>query len=140
MELKIYISIITAPRFSFSECARYDPELGYTQGRNCRFDSVEFKTVYNINSAGLRDDKASLDAPEIIVLGDSCNGISRAGPIEAALERNSGQGIERRCFFVWDSKMLLLNRLDTSNLKYLIIQYCITIFMKTMNTFQPKSP
>ena len=50
----------------------YDPELTYRlRPGACTFSELEFVTDYRINSLGVRDDEASLDGPEIIVLGDS---------------------------------------------------------------------
>src|SRR4029450_4017411 len=53
-------------------CAVYDPEGTYTlKPRTCTFGDLEFKNTFNVNRVGVRDDEASLDGPEIIVLGDS---------------------------------------------------------------------
>ena len=57
----------TDPRF-----ARYDPELFYTMrpGRFV-FAQREFAHEFRVNSLGVRDEEGALDAPEIVVIGDS---------------------------------------------------------------------
>ncbi|HUG80890.1 MAG TPA: hypothetical protein VML01_04455, partial [Bryobacterales bacterium] len=54
------------------ECAEFDARLTYRlRPGACTFSELEFSTHYEINSLGVRDDEQSLDAPEIVVLGDS---------------------------------------------------------------------
>lgn len=68
---KIYWANVSYVQY-LPECARYDSELGYTlQPGNCVFENTGFSTELGVNSAGFRDDEASLNAPEIVVLGDS---------------------------------------------------------------------
>lgn len=54
------------------EGGRYDPALFYTLKPGAsRFEAPEFSTILQTNSAGFRDDEASLNYPELIFLGDS---------------------------------------------------------------------
>src|SRR5687768_4014732 len=54
------------------DCGQYDPKLFYRlKPGECTFTNTEFSVLNQINRKGLRDDERSLEAPEIIVLGDS---------------------------------------------------------------------
>src|SRR4029077_3494943 len=54
------------------QCAQYDAGLTYTlKPGTCTFENIEFRTEIHVNRAGLRDEETSLDAPDVIVLGDS---------------------------------------------------------------------
>ena len=54
------------------DCARHDPDLGYTlKPGTCVFSANEFSNRYKVNHQGLRDDEKSLQKPDIIVVGDS---------------------------------------------------------------------
>ncbi|MEK7255522.1 MAG: hypothetical protein AAB316_12310 [Bacteroidota bacterium] len=51
---------------------RYDERLFYTlKPGSFEYSNLEFSTQFQVNSAGFRDDEASLKAPEIVFLGDS---------------------------------------------------------------------
>src|SRR5262245_25750065 len=53
-------------------CAQYDPGVSYTlRPGTCTFSNLEFRNEFHINRLGLRDDDRALEAPEVIVLGDS---------------------------------------------------------------------
>ncbi len=109
--------------------AQYDPELFYTlRPGGARFTSREFDTRLEVNSAGLRDDEASLVAPEIIVLGDSYAmgwGVEQQESFPQVLERLSGRSVLNAGVSSYGTarEMILLDRLDTSALAYLIVQY-----------------
>src|SRR5262245_57014930 len=54
------------------DCSLHHDSLGYTlRPGSCTFSGPEFSNRFDVNRLGLRDDEKSLDAPEIIVLGDS---------------------------------------------------------------------
>jgi hypothetical protein len=54
------------------ECARYDPQVIFTlRPGECEFEGRAFKNTFQMNSQGVRDDEASVQSPEIVVLGDS---------------------------------------------------------------------
>ena len=110
-------------------CTQYDPELTYIlkPGR-CTFANVEFSTELRINRLGLRDDDAALEAPDIIVLGDSYAmgwGVQQDETLEHVLARASGLKVLNAGVSSYGTvrEMKLLDRLDTSRMKYLVVQY-----------------
>lgn len=110
-------------------CARYDPEVTYTlKPGACTFENVEFRDEFRINRLGLRDDEASLDAPEVIVLGDSHAmgwGVEQNQTLVRVLARKSGLKVLNGAVSSYGTvrEMKLLDRLDTSRMRVLIIQY-----------------
>lgn len=125
---KLYWANLSVVQFE-PDCAKYDAELGYTlRPGTCVFESPIFSTEIAVNSAGLRDDEASLDAPRIIVLGDSQamgwgveDGHTFADYIELETgERTLNAGVSS---YGTARELLMLSRLDTSNLETVIVQY-----------------
>jgi lysophospholipase L1-like esterase len=111
--------------------AHYDSRLFYMlkPDTTLAFDNVEFKTTVHTNAKGLRDDNASLVKPQIICLGDSYTfgwGVDDKVSFPDQLEKQSGYKVLNAgvSSFGTARELALLNQLDTSNLKYLIIQYC----------------
>lgn len=111
------------------ECSQYDDYVSYTlRPGECRFKNIEFDTHYAINSQGLRDSESALSGPEIIVLGDSFTmgwGVEQDEAYPKLIESLTGTktlnaGISS---YATARELRLLERLDKSNLKYLIIQY-----------------
>ncbi|HEY0676824.1 MAG TPA: SGNH/GDSL hydrolase family protein [Chitinophagaceae bacterium] len=114
-----------------SECARYDPELTYTYkpGATCLQQAPEFTDTIYINRLGLRDDDSSLDRPKIICLGDSYTmgtGVHQWQTYAQVLEQTTGLKVLNAGVSSYGTarEMMLLKRLDTSALEFLIIQYC----------------
>ncbi len=111
------------------ECSRYDPGLFYTlRPGECRFRNREFDTVLRVNSAGLRDSEAALAAPEIIVVGDSFAmgwGVEQAEAFPQVLGRLSGRRVLNAGLpsYATVREARLLDRLDTSRLRGLVVQY-----------------
>ena len=112
-----------------SPCAQYDSGLFYTlkPGQSV-FENREFSVVNKVNSEGLRDDERSLAHPDILVLGDSYAmgwGVSQEETFPQVLERLTDQNVLNAGIssFGTAREMKLLRRIDTSNLKHLIIQY-----------------
>jgi hypothetical protein len=100
---------------------------------DCQHRSVEFDCIYSINSMGLRDDDASLERPEIIVIGDSYTmgwGMENEKIFTSLIEQETGMRTLNVSVSSYGTarEFLLLDRLDMSNLKYLIIQYCTNDF------------
>ncbi|MEW5984830.1 MAG: hypothetical protein AB1806_20955 [Acidobacteriota bacterium] len=110
-------------------CARWDAVLGYTlRPGTCTFGNVEFSNEYLINSAGLRDAEGALDAPEVIVLGDSQVmgwAVSQDDAFPQVLGRKAGLRVLNAGISSYGTvrERLLLDRLDGSRLKALVIQY-----------------
>jgi hypothetical protein len=109
--------------------ARYDPELFDTlKPGDFTFSNPEFSVRFHVNSVGVRDSEEALKAPEMIALGDSLTmgwGVEREETYPRLLARATGwktlnAGIAG---FGTAREMRLLNRLDTSKLKILLIQY-----------------
>jgi hypothetical protein len=110
-------------------CSRYDAQLTYLlRAGECTFSNLEFSTRIYANPLGVRDDDEALVAPEVIVLGDSHVmgwGIEQDETLVRAFARKtrlktldagvSSYGTVR--------EMRMLDRLDTTRLKYLIVQY-----------------
>ena len=110
-------------------CAQYDAEVTYVlkPGR-CTFANVEFSTELRINRLGLRDDDASLEAPEVIVLGDSYAmgwGVQQDETLARVLARASGLKVLNAGISSYGTvrELKLLDRLDTSRLQILVVQY-----------------
>lgn len=110
-------------------CSRFDKEVGYTlkPGR-CTFSNIEFKSEYFVNSQGLRDSESALDKPEVIVVGDSFAmgwGVNQNEIFAKVLERMGNMKVLNAAVssFGTAREMMMLRRLDTSAMKYLVIQY-----------------
>jgi lysophospholipase L1-like esterase len=112
------------------ECAQHDDSLGYTlRPGTCTFSGAEFSNEYRINHLGLRDDEESLEAPEIIVLGDSYAmgwGVDQEQTFAEILASKTGKKVLNAAISSYGTarQILSLERLDTSRLETLVIQYC----------------
>jgi len=111
------------------ECTQWDKELFYIlQPGSCRFKAREFDVRLDINSLGVRDSEGALRAPEVVVLGDSYAmgwGVAQDETFAASIRRQTGlrtldAGVPS---YGTAREMLLLNRVDSSQLRYLVIQY-----------------
>ncbi len=111
------------------QAIQYDDELTYVLSpKKFIFSNREFSTVFSVNSKGLRDDEASLERPEIIVLGDSVAmgwGVEQEATFAQIIEKATGHKVLNAAIASYATvrELKMLNRLDTRNLKYLIIQY-----------------
>ena len=109
--------------------ARYDPELFYTlrPGRFV-FAQREFAHEFRVNSLGVRDDEAALQAPEIVVAGDSVAmgwGVGQDETFAAILARATGRRVLNTAISSYGTvrEMRLLERVDRRALAWLVIQY-----------------
>ena len=113
------------------ECSKFDRELFYTlRPGHCQFNISENREEYSINSLGVRDDEESLTKPSIVFLGDSFTmgwGVSQTESFPSLIERATGQRALNAGISSYGTarEIKLLERIDTSNLKYLVIQYCL---------------
>lgn len=113
------------------ECAQYDKDLFYLFKEGaCILESREFVTKYSFNRAGVRDDNASLEKPEIIVLGDSHGlgwGVDQDKIFSSVLEQQSKYTVLNSAVSSYGTvrEFQLLKKLPKDGLKYLIVQYCI---------------
>jgi len=112
-----------------SNCSRYDPQLTYTlRAGECTFTNLEFNTTVYANPLGVRDDEQALVAPDAIVIGDSHAmgwGVEHDETLVHAFARRTGlktldAGVSS---YGTVREMRMLDRLDTTHLKYLIVQY-----------------
>lgn len=110
-------------------CTQHDPRLTYTlKPGNCLFSNQEFKTPYLINSKGFRDDELSLHKPEIIVVGDSQAmgwGVYQNETFAQIIELKTGSRVLNASISSYGTvrEIKLLDDIDTSKLRYLVIQY-----------------
>lgn len=111
------------------ECAIYDPLLAYTlRVGGCRFANRDFDTEVRANSLGLRDSETRLTGPEIIALGDSVTmgwGVAIEETFPKLIERQCGLDVLNAGVSSYGTvrETRLLQRLDLSRLKTLLIQY-----------------
>ncbi len=110
-------------------CSRYDPRLTYTlRAGECTFSNLEFTTTVSGNPLGVRDDDLALVAPDVIVLGDSHAmgwGVEHDQTLVHEIARKTGlktldAGVSS---YATAREMRMLDRLDATRLKYLIVQY-----------------
>ncbi len=107
----------------------YDPELTYLlRPGPARFTNREFATTLEGNSAGLRDDEASLESPDVIVLGDSFAfgwGVERQQTFPQILERRTGLRVLNAAMSSYGTarQVILLERLDVSAARAVVVQY-----------------
>lgn len=113
---------------------KYDRELSYIlRPGTFQYETFEFSTSYSVNSAGLRDDQESLLAPEVIFLGDSFTmgwGVESDETFVQIVEKSVGRTVLNAGISSYGTarEMKLLDRLDTSKLKTLVVQYCGSTF------------
>jgi hypothetical protein len=111
-------------------CGCYHPDLGYTlKPGTFVFTEREFSNSYFINSLGIRDTEEALVRPEIVIVGDSFAlgwGVNQEETFAKLLERKTKLKTLNTSIPSYGTvrEMLMLRRVDISNLKCLIIQYC----------------
>jgi len=111
------------------ECARYDADVTYTlKPPGCTFGNIEFDNAYDVNRMGLRDTEANLAAPDVIVIGDSHAmgwGVNQDQSFPRVLGQKTGLKVLNAAVSSYATvrEMRMLDRLDTSHLKVLVIQY-----------------
>jgi len=110
---------------------RYDTALYYTLKSNVSFtySNREYDNAFATNSKGLRDDEASLTQPRIICLGDSYTlgwGADEQQSYPAMVERQTGLKVLNAGMSSYGTarESRLLSTLDTSQVQYVIWQYC----------------
>jgi len=126
-----YIYARERPTIQFEPaCARHDPVLGYTlKPGTCTFGGREFQNRYEINSLGVRDGEDALAHPEIIVVGDSFAmgwGVNQDETFAAQLRKLTGLKVLNAAVSSYGTarELMILRRVPTDRLKYLVIQYC----------------
>jgi hypothetical protein len=111
--------------------AVYDKDLFYTLKPNASFNfsNIEFSNHFSVNKLGLRDKDSSLVSPGIICLGDSYTmgwGVEEEESFPRQLEKLCGLKVLNTGVASYGTarEIMSLQRMDTSKLKYLVIQYC----------------
>jgi len=114
-----------------SNCSEFDPQFFYRLRPNvqCNFSNIEFSTLIETNSVGLRDDETSLSSPDVICLGDSYTmgwGVQQQESFPQRLARiaklkvlNAGMSS-----FGTVRELRKLQTLDTAACKWIVLQYC----------------
>lgn len=117
--------------------AVYDSALFYTLKPNTRFEyrNYEFADSFYTNQAGLRASNAALTAPEIICLGDSYTmgwGVAQKDCFAALVEKSTGRKTLNAGISSYGTvrEMKLLEQTDTSQLTYIVLQYCRNDFVE----------
>jgi hypothetical protein len=95
---------------------------------HCTFSNIEFSTTVDVNRLGLRDSDAALERPEIVVLGDSHAmgwGVNQNESFPTILARSTGRKVLNAAISSYATvrEMRMLDRLDTSNLRVVVLQY-----------------
>lgn len=130
--------------FRYAHNEQYDPEVAYTyKPGSFRHAEEEFDVRYDINSLGLRDDEASLQAPQIVILGDSHAmgfGVKKEETFSKIIEKETGYRVLNAAIASYGTvrEMRLLERINTEALKYLIIQYCSNDFYENRRFIQDR--
>lgn len=123
------------------DCAQFDKHFGYTlKPGHCVFTGNEFRNEYHINSQGLRDDELSLNHPQIIVTGDSFAmgwGVDQEATFAQILEKKTGLRVLNAAISSYGTarEMMMLRRIPTDRLQYLIIQYCGNDYDENLSYF-----
>lgn len=112
-------------------CAEFDSMFFYRLRPNnqCTFGNVEFSNTIKTNSKGLRDDEASLSRPDVICIGDSYTmgwGVEQDQSFPSLLEKNTGLKVLNAGMSSFGTvrELRKLSTLDTSNCKWVVLQYC----------------
>lgn len=107
------------------------------------YKSREFDNDFDVNSAGFRDDEASLIRPEIVVLGDSYTmgwGVDQHEVYPALIEEGTGLSVLNTGVSSYGTAREIesLARVDTQAMDYLIIQYSPNDLAENQNFFANK--
>lgn len=117
-------------------CAHYDSNYFYVLNPGSfEFSNREFSTKFEVNSAGWRDDEASMDHPKVIVLGDSYAmgwGVQQQESFPQLLEHDLGFPVLNTGISSYGTarETAALSKVNTDSLEYLIIQYCPNDFIE----------
>jgi hypothetical protein len=123
-------------------CGRYSPDLGYTLNPGAfTYTEIEFSNEYRINSLGVRDTQESLNAPEIVLLGDSFAlgwGVDASETFIKLVGEKTSLTTLNTCVpsFGTVREMIMLRKVDRSRLKYLFLQYCADDYDENRLYFQ----
>lgn len=127
------------------DAARWDEHLGYTlRPGEFTFANTEYTNRYRVNRVGLRDDAASLDAPRIVVIGDSFAmgwGVEQEEAFPQRLEELSGRRVLNAAVASYGTarQLRLLSTIDLSAASHLIVQFCNNDYFENL-AFERQGP
>ena len=111
------------------ECAVYDASLTYTlkPGR-CTFANREFSNTVDVNRIGVRDDDASLQAPDTVMVGDSLTmgwGVEEHEAFPSRYEQQTSRRTLNAGVSSYGTarELMMLERIDRSGMRDLVIQH-----------------
>jgi hypothetical protein len=125
--------------------ARWDDRLGYTlRPGEFSFANTEYDTGYSVNSLGIRDDEASLQGAEIVVIGDSFAmgwGVEQEESFPRVLERLAGRAVLNASVASYGTarQLRLLDGLDLGSTSHLVIQFCNNDYFENL-AFEREGP
>lgn len=124
---------------------RYHTGLGYELNPGSwMFSNREFSQEFRVNRACMRDDEDSLVEPEVIVAGDSQAagwGVAQDETFAQWLEKKSGLKVLNAAAPSYGTvrEMMILDRVSTARLKYLIVQYSDNDYWENKTFFLNKN-
>lgn len=113
-----------------ADCARYDERLFYRLRSGIfYYSNREFDNEFQVNSQGFRDDEASLEYPQIIVLGDSYAmgwGVDQSKTYSEIVERKTGLKTLNTGVSSYGTvrELASLKNVKTDSVRYIFLQYC----------------
>ena len=120
-----------------STFSQYDSRLGYLYRPNisASYNLWEFENFVSTNKAGLRDDNASLDNPDIIAIGDSYTtgwGVEQQENYAQLLEKRLNKKVLNAGISSFGTirEGVLLSQLDKDSCEWVILQHCGNDFLE----------
>lgn len=124
---------------------QYHPKLAYLlRPGTWKFSNPEFSNTFHVNQAGFRDDEISFQSPEVIVAGDSFAmgwGVEQDETFAQVLEKKTGFKVLNMGVASYGTarEMRALDLVDTSRLRYLILQYSDNDYEENKDFFRRKN-
>lgn len=114
-----------------AQATEFDKDLFYKLKDRHRFsyENKEFSNMFTTNSRGFRDNEAALKKPTVVCLGDSYTlgwGVEEREAFPAVIENMTGLKTLNAAMSSYGTarESVVLSSLDTSDLKFIIWQYC----------------
>jgi len=124
------------------ECSVYNKRTSYRLKKGSfLFQNKEFQVRFDVNALGTRDDEKSLVRPDIVVLGDSSAmgwGVEQDSTFAEILEKRSKYKVLNTSVSSYGTarQLRILDELDISNCRCLIIQYCENDYIENKAYFE----
>ena len=126
---RYYLGVDRAVVQGMAACSQYDARVFYTlKPGGCVQKEREFRVQYNVNSQGMRDSELALEAPRMIVIGDSFAmgwGVAQESTFPKRVEAAWGQRVLDAGISSYGTarETSLLAMQDLSALEYVVVQY-----------------